>query len=1208
MEQHLTDEQMIELLASASRGDTDLMSNAQNAAKQHLESCENCKELFKACGYTESQLSKLIANDAEARHADCPRETVWIEIASGIHLEHRMELLEHAAKCDHCGPLLRDELRLEEEIFIDNLSTSAAEWQKEMALKLSAATRAEQKKTYRIGSRLQGFVELLSVPKLVAVVGLIGFIALPYWEYQRQRTAQLADQVVAEAYIEKRTLEFRFQGMPHAVLQMSKDDSIADFDPVARPKLTEAIFKSTKELRSNPQSVEWSQARARARLLVGTKSSIEAALTDLEKLHGRAPSNSSVSTDLATAYVLYGETLDKRLPEFEAIQRDQYSKARELLGPIVEHDRDNEVAFFNNALVLEKMGFLQVASDQWTRYLKDHKNSPWAIDARENLARIQDKLKAKSGRSDIPLKSVDQVSAAFKSNDAGQIAEIDSRIEEYQDIAVQKWLPMSFSVRAPERDSDKTVELALRGLALLLKQKHGDPWLQDMTNLDYHSSALREAVSLLGDSLIKIESSNESVAEREAAKALQIFQEAKNVPGASRSRLILVLADQYGHRNLPCLIKSRSLLQEKRGMGYPWIMGQAEVELAICSPIGQKDALTAIRAALNISKKHRFQVLALRASTTTSSLYSGLGDSRRAWSAAVEALQTYWKGSYPRLRGYNALIAMDEVNFPQNRWYVEEAILKEAMPLVEGDPRKMMVAVEESRLGQALIETYQFDEAEKSFRKTQELLDQSPPGLHHDALSAEAELGFAKVDLRTSKVDKALARLNRIRPIISRLPDDVLELDFYETCGIAELRSKNYAEADRDLVSAIDIAESNLGQIDSEVERLRWSRHSEEAYRALVELKLNSSVQQALQIWEWYQGAALRKGVPRRRRVRGGFLPQNGLDRRSIRTPDSAVLTFVSLPEGYAVWVWDRNDVKEVTLLLNHPELSSLVTAFSAECADPSSDISLLRAKSAMLYQKLILPLEPWLSGRRRILVEPDGALKGLPIALLVDSSGRYFGDKFEIAISPGTAYLDSSRPWTGIDSFSSALVIDAPEALGRAPLQDAEREAQFVAGLFHFPRIITQDSLPDLQLPREIEIADVFHFSGHAHASVESVGLATRSLGLLDSEQLSSFRIGRTQLVVLSACSTSRGTSGYFDDDDSMVRLILASRVPAVVASRWAVDSTATAKLMERFYSEILQGRSVSEALRTATQSVRDTQGYSHPYYWAGFSVFGNA
>ena len=175
-------------------------------------------------------------------------------------------------------------------------------------------------------------------------------------------------------------------------------------------------------------------------------------------------------------------------------------------------------------------------------------------------------------------------------------------------------------------------------------------------------------------------------------------------------------------------------------------------------------------------------------------------------------------------------------------------------------------------------------------------------------------------------------------------------------------------------------------------------------------------------------------------------------------------------------------------------------------------------------------------------------------------------------------------------------------------PLPDAEKEALLVAASFNHPRMLSRDGLSLPNLYEAIAGSDIFHFSGHAEASNETASLVTGSMRMLAPSQLNAVKNGRTEMVVLSACSSSLGTTGFFDDDDSLVRRLMVARVPEVVASRWMVDSAATALLMRGFYSALRTGASPSEALNAATRNVRSRPEFSHPYFWAGFSVFGRS
>jgi CHAT domain-containing protein len=61
-------------------------------------------------------------------------------------------------------------------------------------------------------------------------------------------------------------------------------------------------------------------------------------------------------------------------------------------------------------------------------------------------------------------------------------------------------------------------------------------------------------------------------------------------------------------------------------------------------------------------------------------------------------------------------------------------------------------------------------------------------------------------------------------------------------------------------------------------------------------------------------------------------------------------------------------------------------------------------------------------------------------------------------------------------------------------------------------------------------------------------------------------------------------------------------------VASLWQVNDVATAELMKKLYTGMLQrGLSPSAALRAAQLEIRNDPRWQSPYYWAGFVLQGD-
>jgi CHAT domain-containing protein len=146
------------------------------------------------------------------------------------------------------------------------------------------------------------------------------------------------------------------------------------------------------------------------------------------------------------------------------------------------------------------------------------------------------------------------------------------------------------------------------------------------------------------------------------------------------------------------------------------------------------------------------------------------------------------------------------------------------------------------------------------------------------------------------------------------------------------------------------------------------------------------------------------------------------------------------------------------------------------------------------------------------------------------------------------------------------------------------------------------------VRITEELADAEIFHFSGHAAASPDGVGLLLGETTVLRATKVQISDFSRLKFVVLSACNSANGSAGVFDDRDSLARLFVGAGIPEVVASRWLVNSRATASLMEDFYAQMLSGKNVSAALRDASHTLRAQEEFAHPFYWAGFSVFGKS
>jgi CHAT domain-containing protein len=264
----------------------------------------------------------------------------------------------------------------------------------------------------------------------------------------------------------------------------------------------------------------------------------------------------------------------------------------------------------------------------------------------------------------------------------------------------------------------------------------------------------------------------------------------------------------------------------------------------------------------------------------------------------------------------------------------------------------------------------------------------------------------------------------------------------------------------------------------------------------------------------------------------------------------------------------------------------------------------------------LIAPVESKIANGRRLRIEPDGFLNGVPWDALVDPRGHYLVERAAISILPGFYRSMRLKPIVPISAEDRALIVAVSSASGEnlPPLADVVGEAQVVASKFASAQTL-EDRDATLSAVREgMRGAMVFHFSGHAFSSPSRSGLVLSELDpnsrrsrLLNAASFSPREMSHLQLAVLSACNTVGLVQPGVSGSEGLTQALLNAGVPDVVASRWNVDSSATSEFMQQFYARLLAGKDAADSLRAAELNLASRRASSHPYFWAPFQLSGN-
>ena len=335
-------------------------------------------------------------------------------------------------------------------------------------------------------------------------------------------------------------------------------------------------------------------------------------------------------------------------------------------------------------------------------------------------------------------------------------------------------------------------------------------------------------------------------------------------------------------------------------------------------------------------------------------------------------------------------------------------------------------------------------------------------------------------------------------------------------------------------------------------------------------------------------------------------------------TKDDLILSYAVLPKQLFVWIIGRDRFEQRPIAMNAYELETLVTKFreSVRTAAGEPD-SLLGGR---LYRMLVDSTNTL--GAKNLFVIPDRSLHFLPFAALRNpATRRLLVLDRTVSYEPSATLLLSSLSVTprSVSQASRILAIGNPAfdttAFRLRKLPGAVSEAWRIASWYHQNALIEREAT-DVALERMAPQADVIHFAGHAIVGRDAPQLSHlvlasdgQSDGVVFSTEIAGWRLNRTRVVVLSACSTADGKLSSTEGASSLARAFFAAGVPSVISSLWAVDDSDPASFFLFFHRRLTEGQSPAAALQEAQIKWLNDGGRTRPARsWAGFQLFGHS
>ena len=323
---------------------------------------------------------------------------------------------------------------------------------------------------------------------------------------------------------------------------------------------------------------------------------------------------------------------------------------------------------------------------------------------------------------------------------------------------------------------------------------------------------------------------------------------------------------------------------------------------------------------------------------------------------------------------------------------------------------------------------------------------------------------------------------------------------------------------------------------------------------------------------------------------------------------------------------------------LNYAKLMEQVIQLRREVTNPlRTHTTTYLAPAQALYKTLIEPLKSDFNtyGITNLVFVAESGLRSLPYSVLHDGK-QFLIEQYSLGLMPSLGLTQTG--YHNLRNASLLMVGVSQKTQDQTALPMVQTELNTISRIWASSVQYLNDraTRSTLNTAEQSQNFQIVHLATHANFVSSKPKDAYIQLwnDRLQLEQMKDLAWNKPglDLLVLSACRTAVGDR---ESELGFAGLAVKTGVKTAIASLWSVNDTATMSLMSKFYDGLLRFPLKGEALRQAqlamirgTVTIQDNQllgvgttgaialpeatasgnvKFTHPYYWAAFTVVGN-